>query len=102
MNILRLNKILTKFYDKKIVLDKKEINSFIMDRDYFLDVFETRYEISIEMNRPIKGLKETLDLFRESCSDKICSTSIKNSTIDIILYTDPFFDEVYGIVEFAV
>ncbi|RKS97844.1 hypothetical protein [Chryseobacterium defluvii] len=95
-----LQEILQKIDKDIIILDSTKIDSFIMDREYFLDVFETRYEISLEINKPIKGLKETLDSFRASSDKEIKSTSINDSNFDIILYTDIHFNKVYGIVNF--
>lgn len=100
MKFSRIKEILNRYFDNEIIFDTAEINSFIMDRDYFLDVFETRYEISIDLNRPIEGLKETLDAFNKSSAKEIQSTSIKDANINAILYTDPSFEKVYGIVNF--
>ena len=66
MEILKLQEIINKQGIINSISESTKINSFIMEREYFLDVFEIRYETSIDMNRPIKGLKETLELFSAS------------------------------------
>lgn len=96
--------------DINLLLKKNNINlkldgeSFIdvfeMSKDYFLDVFWTRYEISLELNNPIIGLKEVLNNVEKTQNDKICSTSIKTNNIHIILYSDNSYLEFYGIVNF--
>lgn len=98
---LNLQEIVNKYYKNTPISNTAEIHSFTMDREYFLDVFEIRYEISIDLKRPIKGLKETLNSFKASSNTEIQSTSIKDYNINIIIYTDLLFKKVYGILDFS-
>ncbi|MCT3834892.1 hypothetical protein HZQ12_14170 [Elizabethkingia anophelis] len=100
MERIKLQEIINKYYNDIFIPDIVEINSFVMDREYFLDIFQVRYEISIEINRPIKGLEETLNTIRNICETKIQSTSIEGSNINLIIYTNSSFNEIYGIVNF--
>jgi hypothetical protein len=76
------------------------INSFEMDEKYFLDVFWTRYEVSLDLNRPINGLKEVLEKVERLKVEKIISTSIEIDGTEIIIYTDKYFLEYYGLIKF--
>ena len=53
---------------------------------------------SKDINHPIIGLKK-LSLFKKSNCKEIRFTSIKDSHIDITIYTDIDFDVFYWIVE---
>lgn len=100
MEKLKLQEIINKEGYNIAIHDSTKIHSFTMEREYFLDVFEIRYENSIDLNKPIKGLKETLDSFVASSNQEIQSTSIQDTDIDIILYTDIHFNKIFGIVNF--
>jgi hypothetical protein len=100
MEKLKLQEIINKEGYNITIHDSAKIHSFTMEREYFLDIFEIRYENSIDLNRPIKGLKETLDSFVDSSNKEIQSTSIQDTDIDIILYTDIHFNKIFGIVNF--
>lgn len=42
--INKLHIIIINYYDDILISETVKISSFIMDREYFLDVFEIRYE----------------------------------------------------------
>lgn len=98
--IEKINSLLRK---NNVDIELKEdnfINSFEMDKKYFLDVFWTRYEISLDLNRPIFGLKEVLEKVEISKVEKILSTSIEINSAEFIIYTDKYFLEYYGLIKF--
>lgn len=100
MKKLEVQKIINNYYDDIVISETAKISSFIMDREYFLDVFEIRYERSIEINSPIKGFKEALDNFRASTEQEIQSISISDFEINITIYTDVHLNKVFGVLNF--
>lgn len=96
----KLQEIINKYYNNIIISETAEINSFTMEREYFLDVFEIRYEVSIDMNKPIKGFREALESFSASSDQKIQSTSISDIKINIIIYSDIHFNNIFGVLNF--
>lgn len=99
--IKKINLLLRKNNIDLSVNEKSIIDSFEMNKEYFLDVFLIRHNISLELNKPIIGLKEVLDNVEKIKNDKILSTSIKTNNIDIILYSDESYLEFYGVISFS-
>lgn len=100
MNKIRLQEIINSYYENLIITDDVKIESFSMNRDYFLDVFGIRYERSEEINKPIIGLKDVLESFTLSKVDQIQSTSVEGSNISLIIYTDVSYNDIFGVVNF--
>ena len=96
-----VDQVIELYYNQRIPHDKLSINSFVMKKDYFLDVFSTRYAISLDLNKPIKGLRESLDTIKVLPDQEIQSISVVGDNIDLIIYSDINFNDVYGVLNFC-
>ncbi len=98
----KIEKFIIDFYqnEKFVLQDNAEIKIYKMERDYFLDVFGVRFEISLDLNKPIKGLKETLDIIQNISDKQIAYITVKTISQDMIIYTDLDIEKVYGIINF--
>jgi len=96
-----LVELLNKYSQNSSQFSLKDISEgYEMTTENFLDVYGTRYEISLDMGNKILGLKEVLQTISNINENKIKSFSVVNEKIDILVYTDLDITQIYGVIDF--